>query len=111
MSDLQDELAERIRQIVGAWPDITEKRMFGSIAFNLNDHIFIAARKDGSALVQVGKARNEEALARPGASQMIMRGGAMLGFIEISPDELANEDDIRSWLDLAEPYVRALPAK
>lgn len=111
MPELQDELAARIRSRIGSWPDIVEKRMFGSLAFMLNGHILIAARKDGSALVQVGKSRNDMALARAGASQMIMRGGPMVGFIEVGPDDLDTEEAVAEWIAFAKPYVRSLPGK
>lgn len=107
----QAALAARMRSLIGMWPDVEEKRMFGGIAFLLNGHILIAASRQGGALVQVGKARNDEALARPGATQMVMRGTGMPGFIHVAPDELESEDGIRAWVALAEPYVRSLSPK
>lgn len=108
MPALQEQLASHIRARIGAWPDIAERRMFGSLAFLLGGHILIAARTDGSALVQVGKALNDAALERPGATQMVMRGGPMVGFIEVGPDEMADEEAVAAWIALAEPYVRSL---
>lgn len=111
MPDTPADLASRLRRLIGGLPDITEKRMFGSTAFLLEGHILIAARPNGSALVQVGKERNSEALARPGASQMVMRGNDMVGFVEVAPEALGTEAALLDWIALAEPYIRALPRK
>ena len=53
-------------------PRITEKNMFGGLTFLLNGHILVGCKKDGRILLSVGKEHNDEALARPGATQMSM---------------------------------------
>lgn len=108
-SSAQDHLIDRIRMLVDADPRITEKRMFGGLSFLLNGHILIAARKDGSALLSVGKANNDEALSRPGATQMIHGGRVMRGFIFVDPDALEDDDALRDWVMTAERWVAAMP--
>jgi hypothetical protein len=83
--------------------------MFGGLSFLLNGHILIAARKDGSALLSVGKDHNDEALARPGTTQMIHGGRIMRGFIFVDPDALEDDDDLRDWVRTAERWVSVMP--
>ena len=108
-SSAQDHLIDRIRLLVEGDPRIREKRMFGGLSFLLNGHILIAARKDGSALLSVGKDHNDEALARPGATQMIHGGRIMRGFIFVDPDALEDDDDLRDWVRTAERWVSVMP--
>jgi TfoX/Sxy family transcriptional regulator of competence genes len=108
-SSAQDHLIDRIRLLVEGDPRIREKRMFGGLSFLLNGHILIAARKDGSALLSVGKDHNDEALARPGTTQMIHGGRIMRGFIFVDPDALEDDDDLRDWVRTAERWVSVMP--
>ena len=61
-----EKLAERIRAIVGERPDLTERKMFGGLAFMLNGNMFCGITRD-DLMVRVGPDRFEEALASPGA--------------------------------------------
>lgn len=106
----QDHLIDRIRLLVEHDPRIAEKRMFGGLSFLLNGHILIAARKDGSALLSVGKEHNDEALARPGTTQMIHGGRVMRGFIFIDADALEDDDELGDWVRTAERWVAAMPS-
>jgi TfoX/Sxy family transcriptional regulator of competence genes len=110
-SSAQDHLIDRIRLILDGDPRIREKRMFGGLSFLLNGHILIAARKDGGALLSVGKEHNDEALARSGASQMVHGGRIMRGFIFVDPDALEDDDDLREWIATAEKWVAAMPVR
>jgi TfoX/Sxy family transcriptional regulator of competence genes len=108
-SSAQDHLVDRIRLLVDGDRRVQEKRMFGGLSFLLNGHILIAARKDGSALLSVGKEHNDEALSRPGATQMIHGGRVMRGFIFVDGDALEDDDDLRDWVRTAERWVAAMP--
>lgn len=104
-----DELAERVRAIVGLDPRIVEKTMFGGLTFLLNGHILFACKKDGSALLSVGKDNHEIALARPGATAMEHGGRVMRGFVSVDPDALAEDEDLESWVFFARDAVSLLP--
>lgn len=110
-SSPQDHLIDRVRLIVDGDPRVREKKMFGGLSFLLNGHILIAARKDGSALLSVGKDHNDEALARPGTTQMVHNGRAMRGFVFVDADAIEDDDDLQAWITLAERWVSALPPK
>lgn len=110
-SSAQDHLIDRVRLILEGDRRITEKQMFGGLSFLLHGHILIAARKDGSALLSVGKEHNDEALARPGTTQMIHSGRVMRGFVFVEADALEDDDVLRDWISTADRWVSALPPK
>jgi TfoX/Sxy family transcriptional regulator of competence genes len=94
-------LAERVRELVGHRPGITEKNMFGGLTFLLNGHILVGCKKDGRILLSVGKENNEAALARPGAVAMEHNGRSMTGFVWVDADAIEDDDDLQSWVDFA----------
>ncbi len=104
-----DELADRVRRIVGLDPRIVEKTMFGGLTFLLNGHILIGCKKDGQALLSVGKENNAAALACPGATQMIHGGRAMQGFIWVDADALEDDDGLEGWVRFALEAVGKMP--
>jgi TfoX/Sxy family transcriptional regulator of competence genes len=104
-----DHLADRIREIVDGDPRVTEKSMFGGLTFLLNGHILVGCKKDGRILLSVGKEHNDEALARPGAAQMIHGGRTMRGFVWVESDAIEDDDDLREWVKTAERWVAQIP--
>ncbi|MEO5806843.1 TfoX/Sxy family protein [Devosia sp.] len=111
MSDQLIELSNRIRDLLDGDPRITEKKMFGGLSFLLNGHLFISAKKDGRAMIAVGKDNYEAALERPGARPMTHGKGAMTGFIWLDADEAESKDTLREWIVLAEHHVKTLKPK
>jgi hypothetical protein len=111
VSTTMSHLAERIRDILDGDPRITEKTMFGGLTFLLNGHILVGCRKDGQILLSVGKEHNDEALARPGTSQMIHGGRPMRGFVWVEAEAIEEDDDLRRWVETAERWVAAMPPK
>jgi TfoX/Sxy family transcriptional regulator of competence genes len=106
-----DHLADRVRLILDGDPRITEKNMFGGLTFLLNGHILVGTKKDGRILLSVGKDNNDEAMARPGATQMIHNNRVMRGFIWVEPEAIEDDDDLRAWVEMAERCVSAMPPK
>lgn len=108
----RDEIAQRIRAIISLDPRVTEKKMFGSVAFLLNGHILVAARRSGtSIMVQAGAEAARTALATPGATIMTMRGRKMVNFLDVEADRFETDDELEAWIRLAERYVAGLPEK
>ena len=81
---MTDDLAERIREMIGDHPHGGEIRMFGGICFTLNGNMLVGTMKDGELLARVGDAQEAEALARPGARRMNFTGREMKGFIMVA---------------------------
>lgn len=88
---------------------VREVKMFGGIGFMLNGNLVAAASKRG-LLLRVGKDHHEEALTRPGARPMEMRGRTMEGYVYVDPKRLKN-DMLKRWLDDASRFVKTLPPK
>jgi TfoX/Sxy family transcriptional regulator of competence genes len=83
--------------------------MFGGIGFMLNGNMIAAVSKRG-LLVRVGKDRHRDALARPGARPMQMRGQTMEGYVYVDPAALKGRA-LQAWLELAKAFVLTLPPK
>ncbi|HEY8596355.1 MAG TPA: TfoX/Sxy family protein [Devosiaceae bacterium] len=111
MSREADELAERIRMVIGDDPNISEKRMFGGIAFMLNGNMLVGPMKDGALLVRVGKAAYPAALAEPGSGPMTFTGREMPGYVEVRDHGIESDDDLTRWIALATDFFATLPAK
>ena len=107
---MADELAERIREMIGDHPHGGEIRMFGGICFTLNGNMLVGTMKDGELLARVGDAQEAEALQRPGARRMNFTGREMKGFVMVAADAL-DDDALRDWISLATAFVGPLAPK
>ena len=105
-----EKLAERVRAIVGDRPDLTERKMFGGIAFMLNGNMFCGITRD-DLMVRVGPERFDEALASPGARPMDFTGRPMKGMAFVGSEGYATDDALRRWVEQTLDYARSLPAK
>ena len=104
-----DDLAASVRAALSGASKIREVKMFGGIGFMLNGNMVAAASKRG-LLLRVGKDRQPQALARPGARPMEMRGRTMEGYVYVDHQKLT-ADDVKEWVQLASAYVQTLPRK
>jgi len=109
-NETMDYLAERIRNILGRDPQVSEKNMFGGLTFLHNGHILVGCKKDGRILLSVGKEHNDAALARSGATQMVHNNRNMSGFIWVEADAIEDDDDLRDWVKTAYGWVSQMPA-
>jgi TfoX/Sxy family transcriptional regulator of competence genes len=104
-----DDIAATVRAALSGMANVREVRMFGGIAFMLNGNMIAAASKRG-LLVRVGKERQPDALSRPGARPMEMRGRVMEGYVYVDPAALTGQV-IQEWLQPALAFVQTLPPK
>ena len=109
------ELADRIRMIIGGDPvltaTLTEKKMFGGLAFLIRGHLAISASGQGGVLVHVPAERTDELTATTPATIAIMRGREMAGWLRVGPDDLPGDDELSPWVELGIAYARSLPPK
>jgi hypothetical protein len=105
------ELAGRIRQLIGSDPELTEKTMFGGLAFLIRGNMAIAADGQGGALVRVDPAQSDDLLATTTATLMHMRGRDMPGWLRVSTDDLRTDDQLAPWVEIGTGYARSLLPK
>jgi TfoX/Sxy family transcriptional regulator of competence genes len=102
-------LAERIRDRIAASPGVTDKRMFGGIAFLTNGNMTVGVSGD-DLMVRVGKEAYEDALAEPGVRPFDMSGHPMTGWVLVDGAQL-DDDVLTDWIDRARAFVATLPPK
>src|SRR5262245_36564184 len=105
-----EKLADRIRQAVGPRPDVTEKKMFGGIAFLLDGKMFVGIAKD-DLMVRVGPERYEAALAEAHVRPMDFTGKPMNGYVFVGPGGSRTEKAVRNWVDQGAAFVATLKPK
>jgi TfoX/Sxy family transcriptional regulator of competence genes len=104
------ELGERVRAALRGRRLITEKKMFGGVAF-LRKGLMFAGVANDSLMVRVGKASHADALSRKHVRPMDFTGRAMQGFVFVDPEGVRTQRQLRFWLDLSEQFVATLPPK
>jgi len=103
-------LARRVRQSLRNKRDVTERNMFGGVAFMLRGHMFVGiSGKD--LMARVGPGNYESALAKKGAREMDFTGKPMRGYVFVGPDALKSAADLKRWVGLCAEFVATLPAK
>jgi TfoX/Sxy family transcriptional regulator of competence genes len=104
-------LAERIREHVAHERGLSEKKMFGGLAFLIGGHMAIAASGQGGVLVRVDPTQADRLARAPGAATAVMRGRAMTGWLRVDEDHLRTKAQLAKWVTLGTSYARTLPAK
>ncbi len=106
-----EELAARIRTLVGAEPGVTEQKMFGGLAFLIGGHMAVAASGQGGLLVRVDPAESDRLVATTTARPMEMRGRPMRGWLRVGAEDVRTERRLAEWVEVGTTYARSLPAK
>jgi hypothetical protein len=102
--------AERVRAALRGRRGVTEKKMFGGLAFLLRGHMFVGLA--GKALMaRTGAEGYEAALKRKGVREMDFTGKPMCGYVFVDPKVLKSAADLRYWVDLCADFAGKLPAK
>ncbi|MDT0157808.1 TfoX/Sxy family protein [Microbacterium sp. ARD32] len=105
MTPSQEELVERIRELIADQPVQREVSMFGGRCIMINDKMIVGAQKDGGLLVRVDAEQHDELVLRSGARQATMGPGREMGpgWITVDAEEL-DADQLASWIDVALDY-------
>ncbi len=104
-------LADRIRELVAGKPNMTEKKMFGGLAFLVGGNMAIAASGQGGVLVRCDPAQSDELVAKSDASLMEMRGREMQGWLRVDDEHVRTKRQLEKWVKIGTAYARSLPAK
>lgn len=103
-------LAQRVREVLGDRPGITERKMFGGLAFLVHGKMFVGIR-NSSLMARVGPERHADALAMSNVRAMDFTGRPMKGYVYIDPPAIADERDLQAWVVWCAEYVASLPEK
>jgi TfoX/Sxy family transcriptional regulator of competence genes len=106
-----EELADRIRVLLGDRGGLTEMKMFGGLAFLVGGNMAIAASGQGGILVHVDPDDSEELVATTPAELMEMRGRTMRGWLRVDTKDVAEDAALARWVERGSAYAASLPPK
>ena len=105
------DLANRILELIGAEPDLTEKKMFGGLAFLICGNMSVAASGQGGLMVRCDREQTDELVAKPHALPFEMRGRAMDGWLRVDDEGVKTKRQLEPWVRCGVAYARSLPSK
>jgi len=105
------DLANRMRDLLAGEPDLTERKMFGGLAFLVGGNMAIAASGQGGALVRVDPADSATLVAKTHARLAEMRGRPMAGWLRVDAEDLRTKRQLSAWIERGTSYARSLGAK
>jgi TfoX/Sxy family transcriptional regulator of competence genes len=106
-----EDLAHRIRELLGPQKGVEEKRMFGGLAFLINGNMSVAASGRGGLMVRVPPDVTEKLLTREHVEPMVMAGRETRGWLRVSVDGLKTKRQLQSWVTRGVDYAKSLPPK
>lgn len=106
-----EDLADRIREVLGAEPNLAEKRMFGGLAFLVGGHMAVAAGGRGALMVRADPDEADELVGSGEADLIVMRDRPIRGWLDVAPERLRTREQLTRWVDLGVGYARSLPPK
>ena len=104
-------LAERIRTLLAGEPNLTEKRMFGGLAFLIGGNMSVSVSGQGGLLLRCEPVDTAELVQEPHASTAVMRGRAMEGWLRVTPEGVESDEELQKWVTRGVGYARSLPSK
>jgi hypothetical protein len=106
-----EELADRIRELVGHERGLSEKRMFGGLAFLVNGNMAVSASGQGGLLVRVDPAETDRLVSRAHTRRFEMRGRPMDGWLRVDDPGIRTKRQLEGWVTRGVSYARSLPKK
>jgi TfoX/Sxy family transcriptional regulator of competence genes len=106
-----EDLANRIRDLLAGEADVAERKMFGGLAFLAGGNLAVAASGQGGLMVRVHPEETDALLAKPGAQPFEMRGRPIDGWLRVSTDAVAGRRELRRWVERGIAFARSLPPK
>jgi TfoX/Sxy family transcriptional regulator of competence genes len=106
-----EDLANRIRELIASDPEVDERRMFGGLAFLVRGNMAVAASRQGGLLVRVDPEASDGLVGKTNARPMVMRGREMDGWLRVGSEDVRTKRQLSKWVQLGTAYARQLPAK
>jgi len=105
------ELANRIREVVQGEDGLTEKSMFGGLAFMIGGNMAVSASGQGGMLLRIDPAKTDSLVSEPHVRRFEMRGREMDGWLRVDTEAIDTDADLRRWVKHGVTYARSLPPK
>lgn len=106
-----DALAARIRELMTTQAGVSEKRMFGGLAFLVNGNMSVSASAQGGLLLRVDPAESDALAAGPHTHVAVMRGREMAGWLRVDAEGVRTRRQLEAWVNRSTAYARSLPPK
>jgi TfoX/Sxy family transcriptional regulator of competence genes len=106
-----EDLANRLRELLADEPDVTEQRMFGGLAFLVNGHMSVSASREGGLMVRIDPPDTDALLKKPHARPVVMRGREASGWLRVDPDGVRTKRQLVPWVARGVTCARGLPPK
>jgi TfoX/Sxy family transcriptional regulator of competence genes len=106
-----EDLAARIRELVAGEPALSEKKMFGGLAFLVGGNMAVAASGNGGLMVRVDPEQSNALVGTTPATVMEMRGRAMPGWLHVEVSAVGGARELKEWVERGVSFARSLPAK
>ena len=106
-----EDLADRIRELIGGTKGLTEKKMFGGLAFLIGGNMAVAASGQGGLMVRVDPDQGEKLISTTKARPMEMRGREMSGWLRVESADVRTRAQLAKWVKLGSDYAGSLPKK
>ncbi len=105
-----ENLADRIRELLAGERAVQEKKMFGGLAFLLGGHMAVAASSQGGVLVRVDPEDSDRLVDTTPARPMVMRGRPVSGWLRLAAADVRTKRQLEKWVTIGARYARSLPA-
>ncbi len=106
-----EDLANRIRELIGMQDGVSEMRMFGGLAFLIDGNMSVAASGQGGLMLRVEPGETDALLAKPHAHPFEMRGKTMAGWLRVEDEGVRTKSQLERWVARGVAYARSLPPK
>lgn len=101
-------LAERIRSVLAARDDVTERKMFGGIAFLIGGRMAVGVIHD-DLMVRIGADAHDDAVAQAHVRPMDFTGRPMRGFVYVAPAGVADDPELTRWVEAGVAFAESQP--
>jgi len=106
-----EDLANRIRELIAGEDGVVEQKMFGGLAFLIGGHMSVAVSGQGGLLLRCDPAETDALLGKPYATPFVMRGREMKGWLRVAPEGVRTKRQLERWVARGVGYARSLPPK
>jgi TfoX/Sxy family transcriptional regulator of competence genes len=104
-------LAARVRELVADEPAVTEKKMFGGLAFLVGGNMAVSASGQGGLLVRVDPDESDALVETTPARLMEMGGRQMQGWLRVDAEDVRTKRQLASWVKRGVSFAGSLPPK